>query len=423
MQPNFDRRRSIWLVVFSSLGILGLLLRAGYLVVLGVRSSTSGMASSMLEAVAMLFCSALLVPMLVLNIRRWKGRELKLAFIRPVRFWQIAVLIVVWVILVVFGSEVNNLFVWGWIVAIPFFLLGILLPLVGLFWIAAGGLPAGSYRRLWSAFGIALVGSTLAAVLLEYLVVGLALVGVAVASIFDPALLTTITHIVDLVMQSNPGDVQSLLALLSPYLTNPLVILALLAFVSLLTPLIEEALKPVAVWLIGKRLRSPAEGFLLGALCGAGFAAMEGFGYASGAAQMLGTGLIARAPASLMHVTASGILGWGIASAVLHKRYGRLALAYLGSVSIHGLWNGSAVLAVYGSLRSLGKASQIDFLGALLVLAGLGLLFLLLVTMLVILPLINHALRPSAAAPVPPGPGASDPFPPQPPVEIPGDKI
>jgi hypothetical protein len=164
--------------------------------------------------------------------------------------------------------------------------------------------------------------------------------------------------------------------------------------------LIEEAVKPAVIWFLGKRLRSPAEGFVLGVMCGAGFAMLEGLMAASGATQMWGFGLAGRAAASLMHITSSGLLGWAIASAQLEKRYGRLALTYLLSVSIHGLWNGSAIMAVYGSLRVMVQNMQIDFLGGFFALGGLGMLFLELVLLLTALPLINRRLR-GPAAPVP----------------------
>ncbi len=163
---------------------------------------------------------------------------------------------------------------------------------------------------------------------------------------------------------------------------------------AVLAPIIEETLKPAAVWLLGKRLHSPAEGFALGALCGAGFALLEGTIAAGGNPQMLGIGIAARATSSLMHITASGLLGWGIASARLEKRYGRLAGIYFLSVSIHGLWNGSVVLAVFGGLRLSIPGASADLPGILLVLAGIGILGSMLVTIMILLPVINHRLRP-----------------------------
>jgi hypothetical protein len=173
-------------------------------------------------------------------------------------------------------------------------------------------------------------------------------------------------------------------------------------------PIIEEIVKPLAVLILGRRLRSPAEGFALGALCGAGFALIEGLMAASGTVEMWGVGLLGRAVSSLMHITASGLMGWGYASARLEKRYGRLLLMFLLAVGIHGLWNGSALTTVYGALLTVGDPANPNLLGMLFMLAGLGMLALMLPTMLIVLPLLNRRLQPVAspapATPVPPVP-------------------
>jgi hypothetical protein len=395
--PNPTHRRDILLLLFSSLGILGLLVRFAYLIVASILhfdpGNSSSLASSILDALAMLFCAGLLLPVLTYTLKRLKGQEILPAEIRTVKLWQMSVLVAVWVMIVIIGEVLASLFAYGWVVAAPLFLLGISLPILSFAWISAGGLPGGSRRRLWSVFGFGMVGGTLAAALLEYLVVGSVLVVIGVLAVANPELRTIIDQIKTQVVNANAGDVQALLTVLAPYLTNPLVILPILVFAAVLTPMIEEAVKPAIIWFLGKRLRSPSEGFVLGALCGAGFAMLEGLMAASGAMQMWGFGLAGRAAASLMHITSSGLLGWGIASAQLEKRYRRLVLTYLLSISIHGLWNGSAIVAVYGALRVMLQSTQIDIPNVLFVLGGLGMLLLELVVMLTALPLINHRLR------------------------------
>jgi hypothetical protein len=257
---------------------------------------------------------------------------------------------------------------------------------------------------LWAVFGLGMVGSTVTAVLAEYAVVGLGALAFGIAAIAHPEWMTVIQQLKDQV--TGAGDMQAILTVLAPYLTNPLVLLAVLAFAAGIGPLIEEAAKPAVLWLLGKSLRSPAEGFALGALCGAGFALLEGMMAASGAAATLGFGLVGRVASSLMHITASGVVGWGIASARLEKRPGRFVGAYLLAVSLHGLWNGSVILAVYGALRFMvtggtGIATNPDLPGVLALLAGLGLLAALLVAMLVVLPLLSGRLRAGQPVPVP----------------------
>ena len=270
-------------------------------------------------------------------------------------------------------------------------MLGIAIPVAVLVWIATSGLPTGSWRRLWAAFAIGMTGSTLLAVLLEYGLVAIAALLAGAVAATNPQWLAIFNQIKNEVTRS--GDVQALLTTLSPYLTNPLVLLAALAFAAVIAPIIEESLKPAAVWLLGKRLHSPAEGFALGALCGAGFALLEGSLAASGMSQLLGIGLAARSASSLMHITASALMGWAIASARLEKRYGRLAGTYLVSVGIHGLWNGSVVLAVFGSLRITLQGGSPDIAGVLLVGIGIATLVSMLIAITIILPVFNRRLR------------------------------
>ncbi len=201
----------------------------------------------------MVFCMCFLLPMMIYSIQRLKGRQIRPAHINPIKFWQWTALFAGWVLIVLIGAILASSFLYGWAVAAPFFLLGISLPIITLSWIAIGGLPAGSRRRLWSVFGFGMVGSTVAAVVLEYLVIGSAIVVVGLAAVSNPELRTVIDQIKTQVANAKGGDMQSLLTALAPYITNPIVILSILGFASVITPLIEEALKPAIIWFLGKR--------------------------------------------------------------------------------------------------------------------------------------------------------------------------
>ena len=398
MQPNPlpDHRRDILLLVFSITGFLLLFGRGIYLLTSGFTSgpffTMNDSDSRILDAIGMFFCSTLLLPLFILCIRKLKGREIPPVKLPAVKFWQAALFAAAWLVVIFLGSVLETRGLTGGLAASPFFLLGISMPVAGLVWIAISGLPAGSWRRLWAVFGIGMVGSTLGAILVEYALVGIAALTAGIVAASNPEWLAIFQQVKSQV--SGAGDVQSLLTTLAPYLTNPLVLLLALVFAAGLAPVIEETIKPAALWLVGKRLGSPAEGFALGALCGAGFALFEGSLAASGSPQMPGVGIAGRAASSLMHITASGLTGWGIASALLQKRYGRMAGMYFLSLGLHGLWNGSVVMAVFGSLRLSLPGGGNDPSGMLLILAGIGILGSLLVTIMVLLPLTNHFLRP-----------------------------
>ncbi|MBN2385536.1 MAG: PrsW family intramembrane metalloprotease [Anaerolineales bacterium] len=402
-----DRRRTTLLLVLSLLGMLGLLGRAAYLFIFnGFSYLTAGQLTStafaavILEAVSMAFCAGLLAPVLVYSLRRQRGLEVHPAAIPVIRLWQVAVVGIAWIGILTIAGGLDLLFDLGWVIGIPFFLLGAALPVAGLAWIGIGGLPAGSWRRAWSALGFGMVGGPLLALAGEYGAIALA---GGFALLVRPELMDAFRRVQAQIETAQ--STEALLEILAPYLADPLVFLAALTFLAGIGPLIEELAKPLVVLFLGRRLRSPAEGFALGALCGAGFGLLEGLSYASGTAGMLGVGLAVRGASSLMHITASAIMGWGYASARLEKRYGRLALALAASLGLHGLWNGSALTAVYGALTVTLDATMTHLgLSLLAVLFGLGMLGLLFLLSLTILPLANWRLRQPARLAGEPGP-------------------
>jgi hypothetical protein len=386
--------RDILMLLFSILGIIILAALGIYQVIRGFsdfRLPSLAESSNSFNAFGLFFCAALILPLFIYSIKKLKGQGISLAKLRPVKIWQAVSLLGASILMIILGLILNAQVQYGGLMAAPFFMLGIVLPIAGLTWVAIGGLPGGSWRRLWAAFSIGMTGSTFGAMLLEYSLLGIAALVAGIAAISNPEWLAIFQQIRKQV--TNSSDIQAILSTLAPYLTKPLVLILALLFAAVIAPIIEETLKPAAVWLLGKRLHSPAEGFALGAACGAGFALLEGTLAASGNFQMLGIGIAARAASSLLHITASGVMGWGIASALLEKRYARLAGSYLLSLSIHGLWNGSVVLVVFGGLRMTLSGGKSDLPGLLFMIMGIGILASLLIAIMVLLPIINRRLR------------------------------
>jgi hypothetical protein len=398
--PISDRRRATLALVLSGIAILGLLIRGGILASEGFNSinsaNSSSPAESMLGALSMFFCAGLLFPVPVLMLKHLKGQIASPVIIRKANGWQVMVLVSVWILIVLAGAFLNNLLSYGWIFAAPFFLLGISIPILAFIWIAVGGLPGAPRSRLWSVFGYGMVGGTLSALLLEYLLVGLAALGMGILAAANPELRTVIEQVKSRIADVNGLDVQSLISIATPYLSNPLVILSILGFAAIIAPLIEEFAKPAILWFLGSRMQSPTEGFALGILCGAGFALLEGLLAAGSAPQVWSLGMAGRAAASLMHITSSGLMGWAIATFRLKKQYWALVIIPLLSISIHGIWNGAAILAVYGTLRMVVQANQMEITAMLFMFGGLLMILLELGLLLAALPLINHFLRPKA---------------------------
>ncbi len=280
-------------------------------------------------------------------------------------------------------------------ILLPLFtLMAVLIPIFLLFGLASRRLEAGTRWRFWSVFGLGMTLGPLSLIVLELGIGLVILVGVVAYVLVNPSLTDEILRLSTQLEYIT--DPEGVLNLLTPYLTDPKVIVLLLGYIALLVPILEELLKPIGVWIFSRQIKTPAEGFVLGALSGAAYGMIESLGVSavSGADW---AGLIAtRASTGLLHVTTSGLTGWAIVSAVQERKYLRFLLAYAGAVLLHGTWNGMTVVF---SISSLGVSSQgqdlsafaVPAFGALVMLAG-GLFILLLQ--------INRRL-PAAPAPEP----------------------
>lgn len=184
-------------------------------------------------------------------------------------------------------------------------------------------------------------------------------IGLVPISLSDPsALQSELSQLL-----SDPGAAADLL-------TPPLV-LAALSFVSVIVPVTEEASKILGVAIAGHRLRpTPARAFLLGAASGAGFALTENLFNGAIISLVWAPGVFMRLAATVMHCAASGLVGWGCGELWSRRRPGRLVLAFVGAVSLHGVWNGLALAVAVGGLVLAGQSptSLWAVLGSLMVL-------------------------------------------------------
>jgi RsiW-degrading membrane proteinase PrsW (M82 family) len=190
----------------------------------------------------------------------------------------------------------------------------------------------------------------------------------------SPDLLTQIQHLGESIANGNVGP-DALLSTLQPYLEQPGVVLAGLLVLAVITPLVEEFFKPLALWFIPGRRLSEAEGFTLGLVAGGIFALLETLGSLSALTQRSELWLalvLTRTGTGLLHITCSGLTGWGLAAAWQNKRYMKYIGLYLLAVAIHGTWN---FLAQLISLEGFMPAdSAFSFIGraAPFLMAGLA---------------------------------------------------
>lgn len=160
---------------------------------------------------------------------------------------------------------------------------------------------------------------------------------------------------------------------------SPLVLAGAFLVVAVAVPLIEESVKTVGVGLFAYRRPSLAQAFLWGVAGGAGFALTEGLFSSVGAIDLWAPVALARGGATLVHCFTGGLMGLAWYGVLAHRRWGRAIGLYAGSVVIHGLWNGLAVVMTFLFLSSFDNVdpsvgqilSNVAVLGILAVFAGL----------------------------------------------------
>jgi RsiW-degrading membrane proteinase PrsW (M82 family) len=118
-----------------------------------------------------------------------------------------------------------------------------------------------------------------------------------------------------------------------------------IATIAVAAPIAEEFFKPLGVMILGRRVRSPAEAFLLGASCGVGFAVLENLLYEGGAGLFWGGVVFLRSIGAALHPLGAGLmaLGW---YGVFHRHpdaWRRLGGFYLIAMTQHWLWNMASV--------------------------------------------------------------------------------
>jgi RsiW-degrading membrane proteinase PrsW (M82 family) len=262
-------------------------------------------------------------------------------------------------------SEYTSL---SWLFLPPLHILAITLPALFLVYLAGRQLPYGSPQRAWGVFNSGLVLGPSLIIFIEMI----ALVSLATLVLIylagQPDILNQLLSL-SKALQVNPSAIDQLFETLSPYLIRPGIIAAILTFTSLIVPLIEEALKPVGVWLLARRRLTPAAGFVAGALSGAGFALFESL-FVAGLGESWAILALTRAVTVLVHVTTTAFVGWALVGAFRGRRFLQLGLTYLAAVAIHGLWNGLAVIEFLNVFnQSLSGSTGMPILSALGIIA------------------------------------------------------
>jgi RsiW-degrading membrane proteinase PrsW (M82 family) len=345
-----------------------------------------------------MFCGAILLCFpFYYNFRAMGGDEDRPFVMRMNIRLGIPMLVLAWPLILMLGNFISTQgsFVIQALLLPVLTVAGITIPILAITWLAIHQLPKESTRRIWDIFALGMTLGPLVIIIIEILALGIFIAGVALVVSFNPEWSAFFVNLGQNVENLTPLQAQSIVADL---VSNPWLPLIGIAMLSFIVPVVEEPLKVIGVWLAADRIRTPAEGFVLGILSGAGYAVFESLGASAAgvAGWMSVTG--ARAGTSLLHIFNSGLIGWALVSAWQERKYMRLGLAFALSIIVHGLWNASTVaFGIAGMSRELPFLLP-DYLNDPTV--YLVILVSLLTFMMTLLLGFNRILQPAPALPV-----------------------
>lgn len=265
----------------------------------------------------------------------------------PLKLLPLILTVPLFAFLFLFGLLVKSTFLFA-----PVFLtLAVLPPLGAVAWFTPGNHAGLTQRRGVLAFCGGATISVGLAIMLEILVPGVVL---ALVFNFWNILSDNFNR-----LANNNSEREFVKAL-----TNPVFIYVFVQ-AAIIAPLVEELVKPLVTLPILRQLNRQ-EAFWVGALAGAGFAAVENIIYAVSGLPIWAGVLAVRAIGGALHPLGAGLmaLGW---HAVLHhepkatetwfKQYGFAVL-------LHAIWNGGSLLVIaVGGAQFFGQMPNIGIAG------------------------------------------------------------
>jgi hypothetical protein len=311
-------------------------------------------------------------------------------------FRAVAISLLITGILVFLGHQWGETTSINWLVLPLLTVPAVLLPIFVILGLGVRHIPLGTRWQSWGIFGVAMTLSPFLLAILEVIVLLIVVFLMVAILMSQPNFANEMQHLLRqlAVVRPQPEEMQNLLL---PYLAHPAIIGIALSYFSLLVPMIEELLKPLGVWISANRISSPAQGFALGALSGAAYALIETLGVSAQTVDWANL-LLSRIGTDVLHITTSALMGAAIIYAFREKRFLRLAGTYILAVSLHGLWNGLAILYSYSVVTdSLGKQNALTKFQTPVIIAMVALAIFIFGILL----LSNRRMRATLPSPVP----------------------
>lgn len=388
---------SLLQVLLSALGLATCAVGAGFLLVSGWLLLQSGSLmfreqASMLISLAWTlgFLAVIALPSLIFASQRLSGKAAAHET-RSHGLRNASLAMLLWPVVLAGGRTLATQSDQSAFLLPPLQILAVGLPLWWLVELARDRLPASSAQRTWGVLNFSLFFTTPLVILVEILILLIGLAAVVAVVSASPEWVQAFEELSRRIINSvdNP---QALLRIYRPLLSHPWVIFALLVSLSVVVPLVEELLKPLAVWALAGRQLTPGEGFGVGAICGAAFAMLETlFSFTNPLTDGWLTLAVGRAGTGLLHIVTAALMGFALASAWRDRRYLRLGVTYFAVVVMHGLWNALSVAYGLGQVVSGDSAlARLVSQAGTIAPYGLGLLAF---SLLVVLLVVNFVLR------------------------------
>lgn len=365
---------SLLTIIGASMGLLFL----GLFNLFTPDSSQYETASTFSYLVAGALLAGLLLPAAVFAIQRLSGRlpitsRLLDGRLEKIPLWG---LLLLYALTVGAGTALLHFEVLVWL-AVPLLnMISLALPV--LIFVKVGGhkLRRGSVQWTWSMFAVSMTLTLVITILVEIAVMILGIVLLAlVGDAFFPVQLEQIIHTISGARLAGPDEAEQIIVDL---FQNRMFVAILFSFLAIIVPVIEELLKPTAIWLTARRPMTVQEGWFAGLLAGAGFALVENLGNVVISSDWAFL-VLARFGATALHMFNTGLIGYTYALARKQKLYIRLVPAFLMVMMIHGIWNGTVIFANVGAQDGLETIWPVGFMVALVLLAvalGVGIVLM-----------------------------------------------
>jgi len=278
-----------------------------------------------------------------------------------IKNWQALFLIIGSALAFTVGYLVEKIDLVNWLMLPILTIPAVVLPILLILSLGVRNIQLGPRWRAWGIFGLGMTLGPILLVFIEIFSLFVIIVLVITYLMSQPGLTSQLQSLSNQLnhVQGNP---QAILNLLMPYALNTKVIMIVLLFIAGFVPFTEELIKPIGVWIFANKLDSPAQGFALGVLSGAAYGLVETLG-SSGQTTLWAPLLFTRIGTSLLHITTTGLMGWGIALAFKQRQYLKLLLLYLCSAALHGSWNASVILYSYSLIAK--EQTPVNLLGKL----------------------------------------------------------